>query len=92
MSLLSRLFGGGGATPPAAAEPEVYKDFNIFPEPVKEAGGWRISARIEKEIDGELKSHRMVRADTCDSAEMAEEITLRKAKGMIDQVGNAIFD
>ena len=47
MSLLSRLFGKGGGTPDEAAEPETYEGFRIFPDPIKEAGGHRIAARIE---------------------------------------------
>lgn len=91
MSLLSRLFGST-PTPKPEAEPEVYKDFRIFAEPVKEGGTFRVAARIEREIDGELKTHLMVRADTCNSAEMAEEVSTRKAKTLIDQTGNALFD
>jgi hypothetical protein len=92
MSLFSRLFGGGSAPKPEPeAEPEIYKDFRIFAEPVKEGGGFRVAARIEKEIGGEVKSHRMVRADTCDSVETAREVTTNKAKMLIDQQGNAIF-
>jgi hypothetical protein len=90
MSLLSRLFGGASAPKPEA-EPEVYKDFRIFVEPVREASGFRVAARIEKVLAGELKSHRMVRADTCDSAETAHEVTTTKAKMLIDQQGDNIF-
>jgi hypothetical protein len=91
MSLLSRLFGGASAPKPQP-EPEHYKDFRIFVEPEKAAGGFRIGARIEKEIDGELRSHRLIRADTFDSAETANEMTLAKARLLIDQQGDTLFD
>ena len=90
MSLLSRLFGGT-STPKPEAEPEVYKDFRIFVEPVRVASGFRVAARIEKTVAGEFKSHHMVCADTCDSAESAHEVTTNKAKMLIDQQGDAIF-
>ncbi len=90
MSLLSRLFGGSSAPAPAP-EPVIHKGFRIFAEPVKEAGGFRICARIEKEIDGALRSHRMIRADTCPSADEAREVTTKKAMLLIDQQGDAIF-
>ena len=56
MSILSKLFGGSGASKPAA-DPVVYEGFAIYPEPIAEGGQHRIAARIEKEIGGELKSH-----------------------------------
>lgn len=89
MSLLSRLFGGGGGKP--EAEPETYKGFNIFAEPIKEAGGFRVSARIEKEVDGELKSHSLIRADVCQLQQDALEISLSKAKVLIDEKGERLF-
>jgi len=90
MSLLSRLFGSAPAAAPEP-EPEIYKDFRIFVEPIREGGLYRIAARIEKEADGELRSHRLIRADSCEDAALARELTLQKAKQMIDQVGDAIF-
>ena len=88
MSLLSKLFGGG-AKP--EKDPEVYKDFRIFPEPQSGQGGYRLAARIEKEIDGEVKVHQLLRADTIQSAEEAEAFSIRKAKQVIDEQGDAIF-
>jgi hypothetical protein len=91
MSLLSRLFGGTSAPQPQP-EPELYKDFRIFVEPEKALGGFRLGARIEKEVDGALRSHRLIRADTYDSAETAHEMTLANAMLLIDQQGDTLFD
>lgn len=91
MSILSRLFGGPAAQKPEP-EPEIYKDFRIFAEPVKAAGGFRVAARIEKEIGGAVRTHHMVRADTCESEATAREIATRKAKALIDQQGEAILE
>jgi len=91
MSLLSKLFGGGGGSSPKEAEPELYNEFRIFPEPAKEGGGHRIAARIEKTIDGEVKIHNLIRADTCNSLDEAREVSVRKAKQVIDEQGEAIF-
>ena len=88
MSLLSRLFGSG-AKP--AKEPELYKDFRIFPEPQTTSGGFRIAARIEKEVGGETKIHQLLRADTVQSAEEAAAFSIRKAKQVIDEQGERIF-
>jgi len=93
MSLLSRLFGGSSTPKPEPErEPEIYKDFRIFVEPLKVAGGFRVAARIEKEIDGALRTHHMIRADTCDSLDTAREVTTAKARMLIDQQKTAIFD
>jgi len=89
MSLLSRLFGSGSE--PKEPQSEMYNDFKIFPEPVKEGGSYRIAARIEKEIGGEVKSHYLIRADTYESASAATEASILKAKAMIDQQGDRIF-
>ena len=90
MSLFKRLFGGGG-DPPAEAEPVDYQGYRIFPRPVPDAGGYRIAARIEKEIDGALKTHDLIRADVCSSLDEATALSVAKARQMIDQMGKALF-
>jgi hypothetical protein len=88
MSILSKLFGGG--TKPQK-EPETYKEFRIFPEPQSVPGGFRLAARIEKEVEGELKVHHLLRADTLQSAEEAEAFSIRKARQVIDEQGDKLF-
>lgn len=89
MSLLSRLFGGSKA--PAEAESETYEGFQITPTPVKESGGYRIAARIEKEVGGEMKVHEMIRADTYADPDTAKDAALAKARQVIDFEGDRIF-
>ncbi len=88
MSLLSRLFGG---SPKPEATTETYEGFRIIPEPHSGAGGYKIAARIEKEVGGELKTHQLLRADTVQSAEEAEALSIRKAKQLIDEQGERLF-
>ncbi|WP_430447981.1 HlyU family transcriptional regulator [Rhodophyticola sp.] len=92
MSIFSKLFGGGktGAAAPQA-DPIEHDGFRIFPAPVKEAGGHRIAARIEKEIDGEVKTHQMIRADLVASLDEATAISIAKARQMIKEQGDTIF-
>ncbi|KAE9627898.1 hypothetical protein FEE96_06580 [Parasedimentitalea maritima] len=92
MSLLKKLFGGSDAAAPKGPEPEIYKDFTIFPDPIAEDKHYRLAARIEKEIDGELKIHRLIRADTLNSSEAAGEAAIQKAKLVIDQMGDRLFN
>jgi len=89
MALFSKLFGGGSSPP--EPEPEIYQDFRIYIEPINDGSSYRLAARIEKTIDGELKTHQLVRADTFQSAEQAEKPSLAKAKQVIDEQGDGIF-
>lgn len=90
MSWFSRLFAGSPSEKPEA-EPVLHDGFRIFVDPIKESAGFRVAARIEKEIGGEVRTYQMVRADMLPSAEAAAEMTLRKAKLLIDQQGESIF-
>ncbi|MEP6067968.1 MAG: HlyU family transcriptional regulator [Paracoccaceae bacterium] len=89
MSLFSRLFGGSGKTP--EAEPQAYNGFDIIAEPIREGGKWRVAARIEKDVDGDVKVHQLIRADTIDDELTAIEVSIGKAKQMIDEQGEGLF-
>jgi len=91
MSLLKKLFGGSGKAAPKGPEPELYKDFTIFPDPIVEGKQYRLAARIEKEIDGEVKVHQLIRADTLNSSDAAAAAAIQKAKIVIDQMGDQLF-
>ncbi len=88
MSIFSKLFGSSSKSEPT---PETYNGFRIFLAPVKDGGQYRIGARIEKDYDGETKTHQMIRADSFGSLEQAEEVSMLKAKQFIDQQGDRIF-
>lgn len=88
VSILSRLIGGGSRSDQAF---ELHGDFKIVPEPMKEGSQYRIAARIEKEMGGEVKSHRLIRADTLGSQEAAAEASVAKAKMLIDEQGDGLF-
>lgn len=94
MSLWSKLFGGKSGDA-AGAKPKAnmheHKGFQIEVAPMKESGGYRVAATISKDVEGEAKTHQMIRADTIASLEEAEEVTLHKAKQFIDQMGDGIF-
>ena len=88
MSLFSKLFGGKKQE----VEPEDYQGYRIYAAPMAEGGVFRIAARIEKEVAGEMRSHQLIRADTLNSKAEAEAASIAKAKAMIDQLGEALFD
>ena len=90
MSFLKKLFGGGGAAP-APVEPVEHEGYLIRPAPIAEGGQYRVCATITKEVDGETKEHRLIRADTLPSVEEATSVALRKAKQVIAEQGDSIF-
>ncbi|WP_346909991.1 HlyU family transcriptional regulator [uncultured Roseibium sp.] len=89
----SKLFGGGsGQTQSEDHPPVFYNDFEIISEPQLVNGQWQITGRIEKETDGQRKVHIFIRADMLPSEDEAVSQTVRKAKLMIDQQGDKIFN
>jgi len=91
MSLLSRLLGGGRVSSEPRAEPEAYNGFAITPTPIREGSQYRLSALIEKEVDGETKAHILIRADMLESPEAAASAATSKAKQVIDEQGDRLF-
>ena len=85
--LLSRLFGGGAV----AAEPVEYNGYRIRPAPYPRRGQYQTCGIIEKEVAGERKEHRFVRAETHPSRETAIAFSIAKAKQIIDEQGERIF-
>ena len=91
MSILSRLFGGGAKREAPEAPAETYNGFRIIAAPQEAEGGYRVGARIEKEIGGEAKVHHLMRADVLPDRDEAEKVSVRKAKQVIDEQGDALF-
>lgn len=94
MGLFSRLFGGGGGDSGGGAkegEAVEYKGFNIHPAAQAQGSQWLTAGVIRKEIDGETKEHRFLRADTHASAESANDFAVVKGRQIIDEQGERIF-
>jgi hypothetical protein len=96
VGFLKKLFGGGddgdGANPDSAEPNEIYKGVAIRANPVKEAGGqWRIAGTVTKEVDGQSVSRQFVRADLVQDKEQAIVTSVNKAKLIIDQNGEGIW-
>jgi len=90
MSFLKRLFGGKSAEE-TVGKPEEHKGFTIRATPFSQEGQFQTCGVISKEIGGEVKEHRFVRADRFPSADLAAEHALRKGRQIIDEQGEAIF-
>jgi len=92
MSLLSKLFGGGGVGEPAKApEPVEYKGYVVRAAPYKSEGQFQTAGTIERDVDGVRREHRFIRADAFPSYEDAVTFTLGKARQMIDLQGDRLF-
>lgn len=92
MSFLKRLFGSGKpAEQEIVSEPEEHNGFTILPTPFSEEGQFQTCGVISKEIGGEVKEHRFVRADRFPSADLAAEHAIRKGRQIIDEQGEALF-
>jgi hypothetical protein len=96
MSFLKKLFGGGGThddgPAPAAAGQEIeHKGFTIRATPFKAEGQFQTAGTITKEIDGEVKEHKFIRADRFASLDDAMSLSLRKGQQLVDEQGERLF-
>jgi hypothetical protein len=93
MKFLRRLFAPGRrvATPPPAEASVEYKGYTITPAPEREPSGWRVAGTISKGTGGDRKVHRLERADTAPDREAIVAMTVEKAKRVIDEQGDRIF-
>lgn len=95
MSFLKKLFGGGSASNEPAGDKvlgeESYKGFLIKALEMKAGSELQLAGTIEKDIGGELKTYRFVRADRMSSREDLTAIALSKGRQIIDEQGEHIF-
>ncbi|MET1411921.1 HlyU family transcriptional regulator [Roseibium sp. HPY-6] len=93
--MFKSLFGGSGEGQAKAASKTTaveHEGYQIIAEPQSSGGQWQVAGRIEKQIGEETKIHRFIRADIMPGEAEAANEMIRKAKMMIDQQGDAIFD
>lgn len=93
MSFWKSLFGGGSAASvPKSSDPVEYNGFTIRAAPFKEGANYQTAGTIEKETDGVRKEHRFIRADSHPGYDDAVTFTIAKARQMIDQMGDRLFN
>lgn len=95
MSFWKKLFGGGEQeTAPAGDKilgEEGYKGFQIRAIEMKAGSELQLAGIIEKDIGGELKTYRFVRADRMSSRDDLVTLALAKGRQIIDEQGEQIF-
>jgi hypothetical protein len=91
MSFLKKLFGGGAPRPAEPVPTSEHDGFTIHATPYQEQGQWQMCGVIEKDVGGEMKSHRFIRADRFPAKDDAIQMTFMKARQIIDQSGERMF-
>ena len=93
--MMKSLFGASAEGKKKSSSKAVkaeYDGFLIVAEPMPANGQYQVAGRIEKQVGETLKVHTFIRADTLPDEEGAANEMIRKAKMMIDQMGESIFD
>ncbi|MHA7881481.1 MAG: HlyU family transcriptional regulator [Saccharospirillum sp.] len=91
LNWLKKAFAGGsgpGEAGPVKGDASEYKGYTITPTPIAEGGQFRVSGVIEK---GE-QSHTFIRSDLVAGQEAACDFSVTKAKLIIDQMGDRVFE
>ena len=93
--VFGKLFGGakaGGSDSPEAAEAVEYEGFTIIAAPLKEGSQYKTAGSITRDIDGELRTATFIRADNHSDRQSAVTHSEGKARQIIDEQGNAMFE
>lgn len=96
MSFWKKLFGGGDAVDSAPAGDktlgeEAYKGFLIKAIEMRVGSEYQLAGTIEKDVGGELKTYKFIRADRMGSKDDLIALALSKGHQIIDEQGEQIF-
>lgn len=97
MSFLKKLFGGangaetGSAKEGAALGEENYKGFLIKAVEMRAGSDYQLAGTIEKDVGGELKTYKFVRADRVASKDDLVSLALAKGRQIVDEQGEGVF-
>ena len=69
-----------------------YKGYTIRPTPNREGGQWLTEGVITKEFADGVKERYFIRADMHGTKEIADAFAIVKAKQIIDEQGDRLFD
>lgn len=94
MSFLKKLFGGGDGGEPGAPKvlgTQEHNGFVIRAIEMRAGGEYQLCGEVEKEIGGEVKVHKFIRADRLASADQASSAALSKGVQIVDEQGDRLF-
>jgi len=98
MSFLKSLFGrrsssdSGQTGKEILGDPVDYNGFVIRAAPFKSEGQYQTAGIIAKDVAGIRREHRFIRADRHASLDDALSFSLTKARKIIDEQGERMFD
>ena len=93
MGFFSNLFGGGSsASSPKVEATETIDGVLVEATPMPEGQQYRLAATLSKEIGGERREHQLIRADLFASKDEAARMAIAKAKQVIGEQGDRLFD
>ncbi len=93
--MLGRLFArlrGSSRRRCVRGEEVIHGDYRIRPEPFEQDGRWITAGVIIRDTPEGRREYRFVRADSHASAEQALAFSVTKARQIIDQLGDRLFD
>ena len=92
--IFGKLFGGGGGGEAATETGEAveHDGYTIVPQPIREGGQYRTAGLIRREVGGELKEARFIRADNTTDRQGAMDHSVRKGMQIIAEQGTRIFE
>jgi len=97
LDAIRRLFARASAAaaeaaPQSRSAPEAYKDFMIRPAPRREGSQWLTAGVISKDGPDGRREAEFVRSDMFASRDDAEACALVKARQIIDEQGERLFE
>ncbi len=90
--LMVRLSGASRAAGDERGKPQEYNGFLIQAAPLRDGSQWLTAGFISKKVGDEQKEHQFIRADTHASREDAEAFSITKARLIIDEQGEKVFE
>ena len=91
---LRNLFGAGapGAGDQDAANTVEYNGYLIRPAARRQGSQWLTVGVISKAFDADVKEQHFIRADTYSSKQDADACAITKARQIIDEQGDKLFE
>ncbi len=95
MSFFKKLFGGGSTSTEPAGDnvlgEESYKGHLIKAIEMRAGSEYQLAGTIEKDIGGEHKTYRFIRADRMSAVDDLVALALGKGRQIIDEQGDSIY-